>query len=227
MNRNIPITLIMLFMLSGCGRKAAPELQSFEGVTVATLQTPFSLMDETSMTETALALPGSAETPYPTALEPTQAPGDGLGMVIIPSQTSQNPYLIATTEPIPLSSATPQFNLTQPPPLGNLAWEGTWNIWYQNSTGAYSSSVMSIQVSGIQFSGTATINSVDYDFKGDFNLEGDEAQGKWKTAQADGNFWWQMISPNTFVGSRESRFGFCGDRVSADRPGSCRKLPAN
>ena len=227
MSRKITFVLIMLFLLSGCGLKAAPELQSFDGVTVATLQTPFSLMDEVSMSETVLALSGSGETPYPTALEPTYAPGDGAGMTALPSQTNVNPYLIATTEPIPLSSATPQFTLSTPPPLENSGWNGTWNIWYQNSTGTYVSSVLSIQVDDFQFSGTATINSVEYTFKGDFNIEGDEAQGKWRTSRADGNFWWQMVSPNTFLGSRDSRFGFCGDRVSTDRPDSCRKLPAN
>lgn len=194
---------------------------------MATVQTPFFQMDEASMTEIALALPGSEETPLPTSLEPTYAPGEAMGMSATPSQTSANPYQFESTQISPIASATLGINSTPLPPPGSPAWEGIWNIWYQNSTGAYISSVMSIQVSGIQFSGTATINSVDYTFKGDFNLEGNEAQGKWKTTQADGNLWWQMISPNTFVGSRESRFGFCGDRVSADRPGSCRKLPAN
>jgi len=221
MKWKIIFVLVLLLLLAGCGRKKVPDLQSFEGVTVATLQTPFSLMDETSLSETALALPGSEETPYPTALEPTQAAGDGLGLNPTAAQGNLNPYLINT--PLP----TNQFTLTPPPTQGSSVWDGNWNIWYQNSSGAYLFSVMNIQVSEAQFSGTATINVVDYTFKGDFNTEGTEAAGKWKTVQVEGSFWWQMISDNTFVGSRENRFGFCGDRISANRPGSCRKMPPN
>ncbi len=227
MSQKTIFILVMLLILCGCGRKVTPELQSFEGVTVATLQTPFSLMDDASLTGTALSIPGSAETPPPTALEPTHAPGDVVGTGVNPTQTSVNPSQVAGTQLTPFSTATPQSTLTPPPPGGNPTWEGTWNIWYQNSTGAYSSSVLSLQVSDGQFSATANINSEEYTFKGDFNQAGDEANGKWKTTRADGEFWWQLISSTTFIGSREDRFGFCGDRVSTDRPGSCRKLPPN
>lgn len=227
MNRKILIILVLALLLAGCGKQTQPELQPFEGETVATLQTPFSLMDEASITENEDSLPASGETALPAALEPTRAPEDEQAISPVITQTNPNPYLIETTQPNPLSSATIQTTVTPAPTLGTPVWEGTWNIWYQNSTGAYASSVINIQVSSGQISATATFNDTAFTFTGEFNADGDEVKGKWESQQNVGDFWWQMIYPNTFVGSRDARFGFCGDRVSSDRPASCRKMSPN
>lgn len=227
MNRKILIILVLALLLAGCGKQTQPALQPFEGETVATLQTPFSLMDEASITENEDSLPVSGETPLPAALEPTRAPEDEQAISPVITQTNPNPYLIETTQPNPLSSATIQTTVTPAPTLGTPVWVGTWNIWYQNSTGTYTASTMSVQISGDQLTGTSTLNNMDFTFTGEFTNQGKEIEGKWKTSQNVGNFWWQMIYANTFVGSRDDRFGFCGDRMSTNRPDTCRKLPSN
>lgn len=227
MNRILLSIMALLVLLAGCGRKSQPEIQGFEGVTVATLRTPVNLMVEVSTPETELFFPDSSETPLAATMEPTHTPGYGAVVTSNPTQTNANPYPFVSPEPNPQPTTIPYPIVTLPISQQYSNWNGTWNIWYQNNTGTYVSSVLSIQVIDFQFSGTATINSTEYTFKGDFNIEGDEAQGKWNTSRAEGNFWWQMVSTNTFLGSRDSRSGFCGDRVSTNRPDSCRKLPAN
>jgi hypothetical protein len=227
MKKNILLFLGLIIILAGCGKQKQPELQRFEGETVATLQTPaISIIDE-SLTSTAEALLGPGETPGFLTSEPTRAPGDDVGTTPTITQASPDQNQITTTEAYPLSSTTPQFTETPPTPLGDPVWVGTWNIWYQNSTGTYTASTMSVQISGDQLTGTSTLNNMDFTFTGEFTNQGKEIEGKWKTSQNVGNFWWQMIYANTFVGSRDDRFGFCGDRMSTNRPDTCRKLPSN
>lgn len=84
--------------------------------------------------------------------------------------------------------------------------------------------VMTLVVEGANVSGSARIDGIDFTFKGEIFSEGTQAEGQWKTASTKGNFWWRMSSEGAFVGSREKRFGFCGDRLAV-QPNPCREVP--
>lgn len=227
MCRKIVTILFIVLLLSGCGGKEVPELQSFQGETVATLQTPFSQTNQIFVTDDMLAVQGSGETPEPTHLSAILAPEDEPGMESVPSQTIENPSEPQPPKSTPLASATLQLKVTSTPSLGIFVWEGNWNIWYQNSNGDYSSAVMNVQITGDRLSATADLNGSNYTFNGEISPDSSEVTGKWQASENDGSFWWQMISSTTFVGSSGSRFGFCGERDSDNRPASCRRTPPN
>ena len=84
--------------------------------------------------------------------------------------------------------------------------------------------VMTLAVENTSVSGSARIDGIDLTFKGEIFSEGTQAEGQWKTASTKGSFWWRMSSEGRFVGSREKRFGFCGDRLAL-QPNPCREVP--
>ena len=227
MCRKNVIILFFVLLLSGCGGKEIPELQNFQGETVATLQTPFSQTNQIFVTDDMLAVQDSGETPQPTQFSAILAPEDESEMIAVPSQTIENPSEPQPPKLTPLASATLQFNLTSTPSPGIFTWEGNWNIWYQNSNGDYTSAVMNVQITGDRLSATADLNGSNYTFNGEISPDSSEVTGKWQASENDGSFWWQMISSTTFVGSSGSRFGFCGERDSDNRPASCRRTPPN
>jgi hypothetical protein len=112
---------------------------------------------------------------------------------------------------------------TQSPDVSN--WEGVWNIWYQTASGGYTPAELTVQVNGTKLTGLAKIGGVDFSFTGDIFELGTQVEGEWQTASDEGAFWWRMNSAETFVGSRENRFGFCGNRASDDQPNPCREIP--
>lgn len=227
MSRKILLVLLLLLLLSGCGRKKEEELQRFEGEIVATLQTPGISLDQIYGTETTQPFQSTEETPQPSQFIPTLTPVVATDATSTIPQPTQQPYGFENTTLAPLASNTPVFSMTPTSTLGMGVWEGHWNIWYQNSRGNYSSSVMTVQIAGTQFSASATIDNINYSFKGRVILQGSEVEGEWKTLQTEGDFWLQMVSSDSFVGSREVRFGFCGNREDVERPDLCRKLPSN
>lgn len=227
MSRKILVLLLLLLLLFGCGRKEKSELQRFAGETVATLQTPAISLEQNYVADATLSALDSGETPPPLQSMPTLTPVVATDTTSTISQPVQQSYGFENATVTPLASNTPVFSMTPLSTLGIGVWDGAWNIWYQNSNGNYSSSIMTVQVAGAQFSATATINNINYTFKGDLIVQGNEVEGQWTTSHSEGNFWFQMVSPETFVGSSESRFGLCGVRGSADRPDSCRKIPQN
>ena len=86
---------------------------------------------------------------------------------------------------------------------------------------------LTIQVNGTRISGNSKIDGVDYSFKGDILVETNQVEGEWQTASNTGTFWWRMNAADTFVGSRENRFGFCGNRATAVQPNPCREVRPN
>ena len=91
--------------------------------------------------------------------------------------------------------------------------------------GGYTLAELTLQVDGTRVTGAAKIDGIDYTFKGDIDTQGTHVAGKWQTGSDAGNFSWRMNSGDTFVGSRENRFGFCGNRATAIQPNPCRELP--
>ena len=212
MNRKILLILVMLFLLAGCGRSKPPEVQSFEGQTVATLQTPASMAD-------LVATPESKEQEVLPAAEQAS---DVTPDEILPPDREQ-PSNDIPELPYPLDNpdtATPSFTTTLITPV----WAGPWNIWYQRGTGNYDMAVLTLAVSGNEVNGTATFGVIDYFFKGIIQADQSQVEGDWNDGQQEGKFWWQMNSENVFLGSREARFGFCGNRKAAVQPQNCRKI---
>ena len=179
---------------------------------MATLQTPASMAD-------LVATPESKEQEVLPAAEQAS---DVTPDEILPPDREQ-PSNDIPELPYPLDNpdtATPSFTTTLITPV----WAGPWNIWYQRGTGNYDMAVLTLAVSGNEVNGTATFGVIDYFFKGIIQADQSQVEGDWNDGQQEGKFWWQMNSENVFLGSREARFGFCGNRKAAVQPQNCRKI---
>lgn len=224
MNRKIFWVLLSLVLLSGCGQRREPDVEYFQGDVVATLQKPNS-QGPPEIVDTAL-LPSEDPIVTPEASQniPTNTPGATPTPTKSNLQTNIYPVETGTTTLVPEPSATTNLTQTPTPVLGVPAWDGVWNIWYQAASGGYTPAQLTVQVSGTRLTGLAKIGGTDFSFKGDIILQGTQVEGEWQTASDTGNFWWRINSPETFVGSRESRFGFCGNRADV-QPNPCREVP--
>lgn len=194
---------------------------------MATLQTPAISLEQNYVADATLSALDSGETPPPLQSIPTLPPVVTSEITSTISQPVQQPYGFENPTVTPVATSTPEIELTPTFTVDPPVWEGAWYIWYQNSSGNYSPSVMIVQIAGTQFSATTTINNINYTFRGDLIMQGTEVEGEWETLQTEGDFWLQMVSSDSFLGSRESRFGFCGNREDVERPDSCRKIPQN
>lgn len=225
MSRKMLFILVMLFLLAGCGQRPEPDLEHFQGEVVATLQKPISQ---------------ATPEPLDTSLPPSNNPvGTPQASETLPSNTPEGtPYTTGSTlQPTayPITAGTPTLipepsattNLTQTPTLGVAVWQGVWKIWYQMVNGGYTPAELTLQVNGTRLTGSANINGIDYTFKSEITMQGTQVEGEWQTASNSGAFWWRMNSADTFVGSRENRFGFCGNRATSVQPNPCREVPQN
>lgn len=235
MKRTLLVCLSLLLLLCGCGNRPQPDVEHFQGEVVATLQKPISEVTPEPL-ETVLPTNQAADfTPEASQPAPTDAPGSTPTPTELNPQTTSYPVQTGTITQTPQPSATanltqvPTANLTPAPTttIGVPVWEGVWKIWYQNSSGGYVPAELTLQVSEGRVSGTARIDGVDFTFKGDVSIDGTQSEGEWKTGSNKGRFWWRMNSADTFVGSRENRFGFCGNRTTAVQPNPCREVPPN
>jgi len=225
MNRRILLFLLLLALLSWCGQRRQPDVEHFQGDVVATLQKSASkeVADSVELTPP----PYEAPLPSPQTLEPILT----TPTAIMLTPTVPNPQ--ATTYPpnygtvVPTQNAYPTEDLTRTPaPIpGDTDWEGVWNIWYQDRRGGYTTAELTVQISGTRLTGTAKIDGTDFSFKGDIYAQGTQVEGEWQTASDEGEFWWRMDSSDIFVGSRENRFGFCGNRLTTIQPNPCREVP--
>ena len=222
MNRKIIWVLLLLVLLSGCGQRRQPDVEHFQGDVVATLQKPISQSLAEFVSETP---PPEIITPQTSTDASTATPAGNLTPTstgkLTPTSTifqpTDHPYGVETTPTNnPSQTATPTLKVPD--------WEGVWNIWYQDSRGSYTAAKLTVEVDGTRLAGSAKIDGVDHSFKGDIFDEGTQVEGEWQTASDTGNFWWRMNTPETFVGSRESRFGFCGNRAAV-QPNPCREVP--
>jgi len=225
MNRKILLALFLLVLLSGCGQRRQPDVEHFQGDVVATLQKSASqeVADSVELTPP----PYEAPLPSPQASEliPTIAPASTLTPTVSNPQATNYPLNYITA--IPPQNPYPTEDLTQTPdPIpGDTDWEGVWNIWYQDTRGGYTTAELTVQISGTRLTGTTKIDGTDFSFEGDIYSQGTQVEGEWQTASDDGAFWWRMDSSDTFVGSRDNRFGICGNRASDDQPNPCREIP--
>ena len=227
MNRKMLFILVFVLLLTGCGQRRPPDVEQFQGDVVATLQKPISQVTPEPL-ETSL--PASEDTELtlePSKVMPTDLPGGTPTPTETNPQAPGYPVTTGTTTLIPEPSATANLTQSPTPTLGAAVWQGVWKIWSQTESGGYTPTDLTVQVNGTKLTGSAKIDGVDYTFRGDITTQGGQVQGKWQTTSTSGTFWWRMNSADTFVGSRENRFGFCGNRTSAVQPNPCREVPQN
>ena len=224
MKRMLLVFLSMIILLPGCGQKREPDVEHFQSEVVATLQKPVSEPNPNLVEPTPAFGQAPTELALPSQPVPTNAPeGTSISTVSAPEATGY-PGEVTTPTITPQPSRTASLTQTPSPTFGISSWDGAWNIWYQNSSGGYSMAVMTLAVENTSVSGSARIDGIDLTFKGEIFSEGTQAEGQWKTASTKGSFWWRMSSEGRFVGSREKRFGFCGDRLAL-QPNPCREVP--
>lgn len=224
MNHKILLIFALLLVLSGCSSKELPAVQRFQGETVATLQTMVSQDISNVVTMTTTLTVQVGQTPQPDEPIKTSTPDVFIAPIATNTPTVAQAYPVVTST---LSPAVqyPEETPTVTPPVVNPDWSGLWNAWYQNQRGDYEQFVLSIQVIAGKLTGSATIESLKYDFTGVILENGGQVKGDWVSTQENGTFWWRILSDDIFAGSRDNRFGFCGNRENPERPDHCRELP--
>jgi hypothetical protein len=224
MNHKILLIFALLLVLSGCSSKELSAVQRFQGETVATLQTMVSQDISNVVTMTTTLTLQVGQTPQPDEPIKTSTPDVFIAPIATNTPTVAQAYPVVTST---LSPAVqyPEETPTVTPPVVNPDWSGLWNAWYQNQRGDYEQFVLSIQVIAGKLTGSATIESLKYDFTGVILENGGQVKGDWVSTQENGTFWWRILSDDIFAGSRDNRFGFCGNRENPERPDHCRELP--
>jgi hypothetical protein len=226
MSRKLLLILVLVLLLSGCGQRRPPDVEHFQGDVVATLQKPIS-QGPPEFVDTDLPSSGDSEiTPQASQPIPTDQPGSTPSPTASNPQTTGYPVTTETTPLTPAPYATANLTQTVTPTLGVPVWQGVWKIWYQTASGGYSPADLTVQVNGTRLTGAAKIDGIDFTFKGDISTDGTQVEGEWQTSTNDGIFWWRINSAETFAGSRENRFGFCGNRTAV-QPNPCREVPQN
>ena len=217
--------LALALVLSGCGQRRLPDVEHFQGDVIATLQKPVSQTVPAPLENTPLPVEESEPTPEPSKAEP----GPSQTATPVPTQpASQDDPYPAETEldnVTPSPTATSSGSLTPTMTLGAPVWDGVWNIWYQNPSGGYVTAAMTVRVNGAKVSGSATLDGILFSFQGESDQETGQVKGEWKTDNNKGTFWWRMNAADSFVGSRDDRFGMCASRSSTVQPNPCREIP--
>lgn len=225
MNRKILLVMVLLFLITGCGQQRQPDVEHFQGEVIATLQKPISQAVTDLVTDPPPPREETQLSPETSQTIPTNTPISAFTPTFVDTQTTSYPAGTEPTSVAPTPTAMAYPYQTPNPTPGVTEWQGVWNIWYQNTRGGYTPSKLTVQVSGTSVTGLAKIDGIDFIFSGDILSQTSQVEGEWETASDDGTFWWRMNSPDTFVGSRESRFGFCGNRATTVQPNPCREVP--
>ena len=244
MKKIILALLTGLILLSACGKKDKPRLESFAGEAIATIQNQnlvtITLTDifPTQWTPVVVAnTPVVVQSVFPTNQVETDIASDSYPVPVPGSEvtpTTKTPTIIVSqSSPYPIGTSEtpkPSPTVTQVPKQTHTAtsvpfeWAGEWHIWFQNTTGKYVHSIMTLTVIGDKVFGNATIEGVAYTFEGTIN-QNKEVSGEWRTADRTVRFWWDPKDTNQFLGSWAERFGFCGNKLEAVQPENCRKTP--
>lgn len=243
MKRLILIFVVFTLVLTACGYKDRKSVESFAGESVATISNSSQSNDfATEITDDGEDQIGTAD---PAATSTYQVPqtliAPNVSQEPDPSNppvyaASQSPYPISNdptktpTSPSPSNTAVPSATATftpsptfTPTPIP-LEWAGEWNIWFQNTTGKYVHSIMTLTVIGDKVFGNATIDGAAYTFEGGIYTN-NTVSGEWKTTNRTVRFWWEPEDTNVFLGSWAERFGFCGNKLEAVQPEPCMITP--
>ena len=225
MNRKILLVMVLFFLLTGCGQQRQPDVEHFQGEVIATLQKPISQAVTDLVTDPPPPREETQPSPETSQTIPANTPMSAFTPTFFDPQTTSYPAGTEPTSVAPTPTAMAYPYQTPNPTPGVTEWQGVWNIWYQNTRGGYTPSELTVQVSGTSVTGLAKIDGIDFIFTGDILAQTSQVEGEWETASSNGTFWWRMNSPDTFVGSSEERFGFCGNRVTTVQPNPCREVP--
>ena len=218
MKRTIVLLLAALLLLSACSGRKNAELERFVGETVATVvgsPLPWT-PDENSFMETPM------EEPTP-EIESTTDPDSSSDETIVPTVEEPTIQPIQGAYPIETLAPPPAYPVTTPTAF-RVDWSGAWNIWFQDGSGSYTQSIMTLQIQNNNLTGTAKIGNVEYSFTGSIENR-DQVRGEWKTTVSSNSFWWILTEEGQFSGSWAERFGFCGNKFLTVQPGDCRKIP--
>lgn len=227
MIRKVLCVLVLLLLLCGCAQRRQPDVEHFQGDVVATLQKPLSLATPEPL-GTSLPPSGESEiTAQASQIKPTDEAKETPDPKPSDLPSDSYPVTTGTAALTPEPSRAANLTQTATPTLGIPVWQGGWKIWFQTASGGYNSAELTVQVTGMRLSASAKIDGIDYTFSGDIYTQDTQVKGDWETASSTGTFWWRMNSADSFVGSREARFGFCGSRTMTVQPNPCREVPQN
>jgi hypothetical protein len=220
MKKPIVLTLAVLLLLSACNGRKTSELERFAGETVATIVgSPEPTNPHESIATKPAETASLVETP-PVSEDSSSTPlitDDSMPTAELTIPTDEGSY--------PFETPGTQTNnpITTPSPF-EADWSGAWNIWFQDRSGAYLHSNMTLQVQGNNVSGSAKIGEVEYTFIGSNSDDKDQVKGEWKATGSNSIFWWIMTRDGQFSGSWGERFGFCGNKQTI-QPADCRRIP--
>lgn len=209
--------IVAFAMLTACN--VTPKIEPFLGQTVATLQTPVSIENQVFVTESA---PASNDSESDLLSEDLVATSMALneGDFIV----ADNDNLDLGNEPVLSRQADPNATPTITPTLGIPVWEGKWNVWFQNDSGAYSQGTMELISNSERISGEVVLDDFSFKLNGELLDNGKQAKGEWESGNDKGEFWWRLNYEGFFTGSRNTRFGFCGSQLHESRPDPCREV---
>lgn len=218
MKRTIGLVIAALILLSACSGRKTDEMERFMGETVATVVgNPFPRSpDENSFMETPLKEPASE-------LGSTINPDSDSDITNIPSVEVPTNQPTQGANPFETLTPQPAYPMTTPTAF-RVDWSGAWNIWFQDGSGSYTQSIMTIQIQNNNLTGTARISNAEYTFTGSIENP-NQVRGEWNTTASSNSFWWIMTEEGHFSGSWAERFGFCGNKYQTVQPSDCRKIP--
>jgi len=190
------------------------------------------LVDATS--GTAYPMPEDEQTGYPdaestelvTPITPSPTPSpqvqsSGTARSLTPTRTTQP---TETVQPTKTSTRTATQMPSKTPtrtPTPQTGWEGEWTIWYGKPSEPLEKGSMEVEVFNENIEAFATIGEKDLEFLGVLAGDSKEAYGQCIIHFEQGDFYWELISNNQFIGRINNNFAFCASRHNEQQPDPC------